>query len=244
MGSMILCEKPDEQAIRFYPHHSPVLLLDPDTVEVTDPASQEEILALIRASENWPVHPLSRDYYATFFSRKLEPFDRNALDLASLRTTWDKISPSQFVLVRGLVALMKSDMLSTHREFGAEALMSLYIALECSYQLVLENLTKSGKKNPSASDAAKWLHDVFDHHWDIEEPDPTYKYFQEFYEGRVVMFHPRSRFGDLPYAPNFWDDVIHLRRSLPGIFFYLVHGQHSPAFLESVDEFRRSRRLP
>lgn len=242
MGSMILCEKPDEPAIRFYPHHSPVLLLDPDTVDLTDFSSQEEILGLIRATGSWPVNPLSRDYYANYFSKSLDLFDGSCLDLASLRGIWEQVDPSHFVLLRGLVALMKSDMLSQYREFGAEALMSLYIALECSYQLVLEHLTKTGKNNPSASDAARWLHDVFDHHWDLEEPDPTYKYFQEFYEGRVVMFHPRSRFGDLPYAPNFWDDVIHLRRALPGIFFYLVHGRHSPAFLESVEEFRSNGR--
>lgn len=239
MGSMVLCEKPDEPRNRLYPLHTPVLQLDPDTIDLIDPRSQDDVLRLIRDVDGWPINERSRDYYAaSLFSSDLETFDSDCLELDSLSGTWSRIAPSNFVLIRGLVALIKSDMLAAHQEFGAEALMTLYIALECSYRLILEHLTKSGMRNPSASDAARWMHDLFYQHWNVEEPGPTYKYFQEFYEGRVVMFHPRSRFGDLPYAPNFWDDVIHLRAALPGIFYYLVNGRHSPAFLASVDEFR------
>lgn len=236
MGSMILCENMDGPSVRFYLLNTPVFLLDPLTVDITSSGSQEEVIALIRDHSNWP----NRNYVNRF--ERLPPgefqlIEQDALDLEQLQGTWENIRPNDFILLRGLVSLFKSDMLSNHREFGAEALMSLYVALECSFQLVLQQLKSRGNLNPTASDAARWLHDTFDQHWNFEEPDPAYKYFQEFYEGRVMMFHPRSRFGDLPYAPNFWGDVIHLRRSLPNIFFYLVNGEHSKSFIESVAEF-------
>lgn len=244
MGSMILCEKPDEPSIAFYPAQEPAFLLNPDTVDLADPFSQDSIIDLMRDTARWPVNPVFSGGYKTYFSRQLDLFDANSIELSRLDKTWSLISPCNFVLLRGLVALMKSDMLSRHRQFGAEALMNLYIALECSFQLVIEHLRKDGHVNPTAATAAKWMHDTFDQHFNWEEPDPTYKYFQEFYEGRVVMFHPRSRFGDHPFAPNFWDDVIHLRRALPGTFAYLLHGEHSAAFLEAVAEFQSSESAP
>lgn len=237
LGSMILCEKIDEACINFYPRQEPIFLLDPSSVDLNSQVSREQIINLVRETSQWPVHPLSRDYYKTFLSKRFDLFDSDALDLSSLNKTWSLINSHDFVLLRGLTSLIKSDMLSRHREFGTEALMSLYITLECSFQLVLEFLKKNGIPNPTASDAAQWMHKVFDSHFNFEEPDPSYKYYQEFYEGRIIMFHPRSRFGDLPLAPNFWDDVIHLRRSLPQVFAYLLRGEHSDDFLASVDEF-------
>jgi hypothetical protein len=47
------------------------------------------------------------------------------------------------------------------------------------------------------------------------------KYFLEFYAQRVKTIHPGSRFGDVPYAPTAYDDSIHLRGFLTGIFAYL-----------------------
>lgn len=243
MGSMILCENSDEPSIRFYPEHTPVLLLDPTTVDPADESCQEEILSLVRDTANWPSRPPFRHSQERFFSKEFDLFEKSQLDLENIDKTWSQIQPTDFVLLRGLVALMKSDMLAQHREFGADALMNLYIALECSYQLVLEHLSSAGRINPNASDAAQWMHEIFDQHWNLDAPDRSYKYFQEFYEGRVRMFHPRSRFGDHPFAPNFWDDVIHLRRALPGVFFYLVNGEQSPSFLKSAEEYREKGRV-
>lgn len=178
MGSMILCEKPDEPCVAFYSMHQPIFLLDPDTVDLASESSQNSILSLIRDTANWPIHSVFAGGYKNYFSKQLDLFDQNALELARLEKTWRLINPKNFVLLRGVVALMKSDMLATHREFGAEALMSVYIALECSFQLVIEHLQTIGMANPNASAAAKWMHDTFDHHFNWEEPDTTYKYFQ------------------------------------------------------------------
>lgn len=242
MGSLILCEKQDEPCVTFYPHHEPALLLDPATVDLADASSRLAVVELLKEVEGWPVNPLSADYYQRRSKEPLDLFQSESLELERLQSTWERIRPTDFVLLRGLSALIKSDMLSRHREFGAEALMSLYVALECSFQLVLQYLRERGNANPSAGDAAKWMHDTFDSHFCFEAPDPSYKYFEEFYQGRIVAFHPRNRFGDFPFAPNFWDDVIHLRRALPSVFAYILHGEHSAAFLANVSEFWSTQR--
>ncbi len=210
MGSLILCEKQDEPCVTFYPHHEPALLLDPTTVDLADLSSRLAIVDLLKNVEAWPVHPFSSDYFRKRAEEELSLFGPECLELERLQSTWQRIQPTDFVLLRGLSALIKSDMLSRHREFGAEALMSLYVALECSFQLVLQHLREHGNANPSASDAAKWMHDTFDSNFGFEPPDPSCKYFEEFYQGRIAAFHPRSRLGDFPFALNFWGDVIHL----------------------------------
>jgi len=50
----------------------------------------------------------------------------------------------------------------------------------------------------------------------------------------VQTVHPGSRFGDAPFAPVMADDHIHLRQALPGVFGYLVLGEHNPFFWQEV----------
>lgn len=238
MGSMVMCERQDEPTPILYPLQEPTLLLDPATVDLSSSLGRNAIVDLIKDVGRWPL----RTHIANGFTQKAEEristFDPTRLELERLESTWERLRPTDFVLLRGLSALIKSDMLSQHPEFGAEALMSLYVALECSFQLVLQRLREDGNPSPSASDAARWLHDTFDSHFDFDPPDSSYKYFEEFYQGRITAFHPRNRFGDFPFPPNFWDDLIHLRRSLPGIFAFLLHGSHSASFLAGVSEFQ------
>lgn len=125
-------------------------------------------------------------------------------------------------------------MLSRHHEFWEEAIISVYIALEVSFSLVLRRLELEGCPNPTARDAARWLHRHFDQYFGHKAPDATSGYFEEFYEQRIMTLHPASRFGDLPYAPIMHDDLSHLRRSLREILAYLALGVHSTDFYEDV----------
>lgn len=238
MGAMLFSEKQDGPVISFYPHHEPALLLDPLTVDLASSPNRAAIVDLIKDTSAWPVDPRSRDFYKKRSEDPLSLFSASELELSRIQATWAGISLTNFVLLRGIASVVKSDMLSRHLEFGAEALMSLYVALECSFQLVLDRLRVTGCAAPSAADAAQWMHETFDVHFGSEQPDPSYKYFQEFYEDRIVTFHPRNRFGDFPLLPTYWDDVFHLRRAIPPVFAFLVHGEHSPSFLAAVSEFR------
>ena len=64
-------------------------------------------------------------------------FHSSALDLDRLPIVLGLLKPDHSVSMRGITGSIKSDMLARHGEFGAESLMSLYISVDCSHQLVL-----------------------------------------------------------------------------------------------------------
>jgi len=105
---------------------------------------------------------------------------------------------------------------------------------------VLRHLRElEGVKNPSAHDAAVWLHEHFDAPFGLPAPDETERYFETFYEERVMTLHPASRYGELPYAPIMHGDIPHLRRSLREIFAYLLLDEHGTDYDDDVDEHVR-----
>jgi hypothetical protein len=164
-------------------------------------------------------------------------FDPKDLVLERLQEFWSALAPLNYVLLRGVYALMKSDMLARHREFSEEAVVSLHIALEASFSLVIRRLKQQGVPNATAHDAAVWLHDHFDASFDLPAPQSTDKYFGEFYDQRVMTMHPSSRFGDLPYSPTINCDICCLRPILRQIFAYLLIGRHDPGYVEAVRDY-------
>ena len=143
------------------------------------------------------------------------------------------ISTRDYVMLRGISALIKSDMLSSYYEFFEEATVSAFIAMEASFRLITRKLEAEGVANPTAREAAKWLFDHFDKPMGIA-PNGVERYFEEFYEQRVMTLHPASRFGDTPYAPVSHADYYHLRRALREILGYLATGSHGPDFYAEV----------
>jgi hypothetical protein len=145
---------------------------------------------------------------------------------------WQRISPTDYLLLRGLSALIKADMLSRYSEFAEESIIACFIALEASFRMIVRRMTAEGIKQPTAKDAALWLHEHFDKHLGLDEP--LEKYFEEFYEQRVQTLHPESRFGSFPYALVMHDDYVHLRSALRSVFAYLVSGEHNRGFLDQM----------
>jgi hypothetical protein len=125
-------------------------------------------------------------------------------------------------------------MLASRYEFEEEACIQTSIAMEASHQLVLAHLRAEGNLNPSSTDAGEWVNKIFDEPLGVGYEGV--KYFEEFYEQRVQTVHPRSRFGDTPFALITADDRMHLRGSLPHIFGYLVLGEHNPSFFAALEE--------
>jgi len=128
------------------------------------------------------------------------------------------IDPQDYLLIRGLSTWLRAAMLSVHLQFLEEAITSIFISLEASYRIVLRKLKESGNPNPSSKDAANFISKVFN------EP-PIEKYFAEFYDNRIMTFHPESRFGTFPHAPVMADDYFHLRDSLRELYVYLITGE-------------------
>jgi hypothetical protein len=231
----MFCEVTDGPYIAFYPivRFGPLLdAIDLD-LQSSETVANVRSLLLARAGQ------LESSPYGDFSSMsrcrgEYELVDPKDYALDRLQEFWSALATPNYVLLRGVYALMKSDMLTRHEEFYEEALLSLYIALDASFSLIRRELEKEGFSNPAAHDAAIWLHRHFDAPFGFPAPSSNEKYFSEFFEQRVMTVHPASRFGDLPYSPTMHDDVIYLRRSLRQVFAYLVTARHDSGYLEAV----------
>lgn len=258
LASILLCEKIDDPKIILYPvigYHPLVdaTFLDLQSIETAQRVKQlildgivegrnsvKEQRALFKRKAFGLLKRKKTSVHQAIAGLKRRGYqlvETSRFNLDRQPLLWRKIYPSNFLLMRGIYALIKGDMLSRHRQFFEEATISTYIALEASFRLVCNELQKTDIKQPTARDAAQWLHDHFDSFYGLEQP--MERYFEEFYDQRIMTMHPSSRFGDFPFSPIMHDDFVHLRRSLPQIFAYIASGEHPPDFYEDVAWQRR-----
>ncbi|GAB2875880.1 hypothetical protein GCM10027093_09160 [Paraburkholderia jirisanensis] len=237
MVSLVLCERRDGPYASLYPvvRYGPIL--DVSKLDLRDPATVVRVRELIVETAESAKGPFGlHARIEGLLGRKHDLVDPSRYGFDRLSEIWASLGDASFVFFRGVYTLIKADMLSRHYEFSEEAIVSLYIALEASFSLVQRRLRECGNKNPTAHDAAVWLHEHFDAPFGLPAPDATEKYFESFYEERIMTMHPASRYGDMPYAPIMHDDIPHLRRSLREIFAYLLLNEHGPDYEEDVDE--------
>lgn len=237
LGALLFCQTFDGAWIRLYPVIGPELVLGANELDLTEPATvqmiKERLLLSIKKLHVLPSISLVPPDLLS------EPYHLLDKDIAMDRfvPSYRRIDPANFVLMRGLQALVKSDMLGRHREFGEESVIAAFISLDASFSLVQRELKLEGKTNPSAHDAARWLHRNFYEPFGHDPPGELEKYFEEFYDSRISTLHPGNRFGDCPFSPTIWDDAIHLRSQLRQVFSFLVHGRHFKDFDDAVDDY-------
>jgi hypothetical protein len=243
IASLILCEVMDGPPIRLYPlvRFSP--WLNARNMDLSSPVTLHEVRDLLMHHTRQP-QSIHNEWNPLAACRsKYDLTDPREFALDRQREFWDALATPNYVLVRGVYALMKSDMLSSHYEFSEEAVHALYIALDASFSLVIRQLKSQGVANPTAHDAQVWMHRHFNAAFGLAAPEAADKYFREFYEQRVMTFHPASRYGDLPFSPNMHDDIFHLRRWLREVFGYLMIGRHDPGYEDALRK-HLERQLP
>jgi len=104
-------------------------------------------------------------------------FKTSKLEIARQPEFFDRISTTDLLVLRGIGALLKAEMLATHYEFWEEAIVISFIALEASFQMVLRELRRSSSTEPTSGDAASWLHTTFNELFGLEVSHrclPTY----------------------------------------------------------------------
>lgn len=223
---------------RFYPLPHSGFILNEGKLDLSEPNIAIAIKrAMLRTVNNrlWPKHV--QDGWPYAIGKKFHLFNPAELSIDYFWRYWEGIPTGSHVLMRGIQALVKADMLAAYSEFREEAIIATFIAMEASHELVLRHLRANGLKNPTSADAGEWLYQTFD------EPMGVYgaeglKYFEEFYSQRVQSMHPGSRYGDVPFAPVMADDYTHLRHALPNVFGYLVLGEHTTFFWQEVADRR------
>ncbi len=240
IGSVLLCEVEDEGNILFYPVHYYSPIINRRKLDLTKPDTIQALKYLVLGGLHNPEFGHNAGALEECLKWRYSLMEEGHADLSRQPDYWEKIKPTDRLLLRGLSALIKADMLSRYSEFFEEATICCFISLEVSFRLILKRLEAEGMKNPGSKEAAHWLHEHFDSH--LGHAGPLGRYFEEFYDQRVMTLHPSSRFGEFAYAPLAHDDYYHLRWALRSIFGYLVSGSHDRGFAEKIEGFKSGKR--
>ncbi|HAS6090581.1 TPA: hypothetical protein O4G41_004654 [Vibrio alginolyticus] len=126
-----------------------------------------------------------------------------------------KIDITDKLMMRALVTLLRSSLLMCYSHLLEEAINSTFISLDASFSMVQRRLRASGNPSPSSKDASEFISDIFN-------TEGSEKYFQCYYESRIMAFHPSSRFGEFAHSPVIADDCYDLFDSLISVYRYLV----------------------
>lgn len=129
-----------------------------------------------------------------------------------------KVDLASHIILRGLGALIRADMLWSRLEFGEPATMMLHISLAATQELIFDMLRQEGNPNPSSKDASERLARAFG-----DDPRGD-NYFQEYYADRNIIVHPRSCHGTYSYPPLAADDFYDLRPDLVAVYVWLITG--------------------
>jgi hypothetical protein len=121
--------------------------------------------------------------------------------------------------MRGLGALLRAHMCWCHPEIAEAAAIQLYVALDVSFEIMLEILRGRGLTNPSALDAGALIGEVFNPGIESE------RYFEDYYEDRIKTLHPSSRYGVFPVPPLLADDYYFLRHGLVEVYHWIITGR-------------------
>jgi len=240
-GSLMLAVDRDESYVAFYPYPYTVPIVCPSTIsdkkwllqsvktELSEKLIEEDII-----HPGYTVPARNSYKYATDIA--MPPmvggpeydFRSNGIDYELAKNLYKNISINDSLVIRGLCTLVKAAMLRSHYQFLEEAIYSLFISMEVSFRLVLRELKNRGINNPTSKDAMTFIHDAF---YDIHRVD---KYFEEYYEGRVMSFHPESRLGTHPHAPLMADDYSFLFNDMLEVYTYLICGYVHPKHKEKI----------
>ncbi len=188
--------------------------VDLEEKKISNEIAEEKLFEIL--GRNISSFSLKNSILPKKYSKVSYVYHEYPIDLSLCGKIFCSVDRNNYALVRGLGALLKADMLYTHYEFSDLAIMSLYIALDASFQLVLRLLKESGIKNPSSIDAGRFINEQFNNN------SKEMRYFEEYYEDRIRTLHPVSRFGEYPVPPLSYDDFYFLRDDLNSIFAKLV----------------------
>lgn len=241
-GSILLCVDRYKNYLRIYPFRYPHFLKLPNFHDVVKNVNEIKSLLVdtINSPGKWIAEHNFRatNIYKTPMESFLPPvcggaqydFRENGVRYELQDKLFAKFDTSNHLLLRGVSTLLRSAMISAHLHFMEEAINTTFISLEASFRLVLKKLEEEGIKNPSATDAAQYISKIF---YSVA----ANKYFEEYYESRIISFHPESRFGTFPHAPIMVDDHYHLFDDLIDVYSFLICGFIDPKHKERFEKY-------
>lgn len=147
------------------------------------------------------------------------------------RLVYNCFDLSNPVLIRGLHALIKSEMAFNHFQFRDSSISMSHISLDALFELVRSRLREQGEANPTSAMAGQYVEEM--HGW----PPSGRNFFQDYYDDRVRNFHTNSRFGAEPIPFFSIDDIWHLNEHLRETYFSLITGHIYPETQKDVIDY-------
>ena len=145
-----------------------------------------------------------------------ETLEWKQLEFTQAKAVWNSLELDNLIALRGLFALLKSEMLFAHAQFGNAALAEAHISMDAAHCFVSQKLRELGNKNPSALDAGQFVSHVFEENWSGG------RFFEDYYRDRIRNVHADNRFG-IESIPAFAvDDLWFLQRGLKEVYFKLL----------------------
>lgn len=141
-----------------------------------------------------------------------------SLELAN--QVYDNFDVTDALLLRGMSSLLRSHMLWCQYELFEESYLNLYVALDASMYLIARHMKRKGfDVSNIASDTGSYIDKVFN-----GRSVSTRKYFEDYYEDRIRLVHPSSRFGTAPYSELGRSYYSMLWKDLREVYLYLLTG--------------------
>jgi hypothetical protein len=186
LSAILLSMRPDHGVLHIYPSGAHIIDATSDIAVLCEQAKE---FASKLADDRLRISaPISGGMPYSFSTQQI--------DRKVYKKLVTRISVQDHLMLRGLSAILKADMLQVHREFGEEAQSILYVAMEVAFQLTLRVIRESGVQNPSAPDAGQFLFSMF------PNEHPGRRFFEDYYDDRIKTFHPHSRFGTFAFPPT------------------------------------------
>ncbi len=190
---------------------------DIQIAEINDAFSDVAFLRNLRAK-------MAGDSYVMRFNQGLvsgnyadyETVEWGQAETSQAQLVWCSLTLDKQVALRGLFALLKSEMLFAHHQFGNAALAEAHISMDAAHCIVRTKLRELGHSNPSASDAGQFVSKLFGENWSGE------RFFEDYYIDRIRNVHADNRFGSETIPEYCVDDLWFLQRGLKELYFRLL----------------------
>lgn len=126
LGSLLFCQVIDEAWVRLYPVIGRHLVLEPDELDLADVNVVQLIRSRILNSSDFLLNPNgTAGTPASIGCARYDLLSSESVAMSRFPSSYRSIDPGNLVLMRGIQALVKSDMLGCHQEFGEESVLSI-----------------------------------------------------------------------------------------------------------------------
>ena len=147
--------------------------------------------------------------------------DRNP-SVKEQRQLFAAISQSNDVTLRGLVCLLKGEMLFQHWAFGEEAALAAYTSMTAALSILRAHLTRQQGRDASFNEVYQFIATLASY------GEGLCSYLRDCWDNRIILAHPENRHGAYPIAPLIADDYYETHEVLVSLYRFILIGSPLP----------------